>query len=50
VESRQNQQNLSTNAIIGVDEKERKGRHQGEARICRQQNLAKRHKIIKVSR
>jgi hypothetical protein len=33
-----------------VDERKRKGGHQGEARICRQQNLAKRHKIIKVSR
>ena len=28
----------------------RKGRRQGAARICRKQNLAKRHKILKVSR
>jgi hypothetical protein len=33
-----------------VDERKRKGGHQGETRICRQQNLAKRHKIIEVSR
>jgi hypothetical protein len=50
VERRQNQKNLSTNAKIGVDERKRKGGHQGAARICRQQNLAKRHKILKVSR
>jgi hypothetical protein len=36
VEQRQNQKNLSTNAKIGVDERKRKGGHQGAARICRQ--------------
>jgi hypothetical protein len=47
VEQRQNQKNLSTNAKIGVDETKRKGRCQGEARICRQQNLAEKRQNYK---
>jgi hypothetical protein len=50
VERRQDQKNLSTNTKIGVDERKRKGGRQGAARICPQQNLAKMHKILKVSR
>jgi hypothetical protein len=46
VEQRQNQKNLSTNAKIGVDERKRKGGHQGEARICRQQQNYKSVKMI----
>jgi hypothetical protein len=57
-----NQQNLAAGGVKAepekfvhqrknwVDERKRKGGHQGEARICRQQNLAKRRKILKVSR